>query len=178
MLTPLAQLFITERHRPRAGVVGHSVPLASEIDVVDRALDPVLITSTRGTFLESRVSRMGYVRFGFSECPLEREGALVLELHRQLVRCAEAKGWDCVAACPADAAARMRMKGETPFHLVAGPWLEEEEVGGARVLDVGLPSGIALLVTSPVRAGLYTRIGDHVGVIAHCVDRYFVAVVL
>lgn len=171
MLTPLSQLFFTERHRLRAGEVGHSVPLASEVDLNDRSLEPLMVTNTRGTFLPSRVARGGYLRFGFSECPLEREGAVVLELHKQLVAQSE------VAATPEEAVARMRRNGESPFHLAAGPWIEADEIEGARVLDVGLPRGIALLVVSPAKAGLHTRIGDYVGVIAFRVNRAFVAVV-
>lgn len=174
MLTPLSQLFVTERHRLRAGNVGHSVPLASEIDLDDPALEPLMVTTTRGTFIQSRVAKGGYLRFGFSECPLDREGALVLGLHRQLVAHSEVS---CVVATPEQAAAQMRLNGETPFHLAAGPWIEADEIGGARVLDIGLPQGIALLMASPAKAGLHTRIGDYVGVLAFRVNRAFVAVV-
>lgn len=177
MLTPLSQLFITERHRLRAGNVGHSVPLASEVDMDDRALEPLMVSTTRGTFLPSRIARDGFARFGFSECGIEREGALLLEFHKQLVQLSTAHGWECVVDSPEIAVSRMRDHGEIPFHLAAGPWIEVDDIGGARVLDVGLPQGLALLVTTPSKAGLYTRIGDYVGVLAHRVDRFFVAVV-
>lgn len=177
MFTALSQLFITERHRPRAGAVGHSVPLASEIDVDDRSIEPVVVSTTRGTFLESRVSRHGYLRFGFSECRVDLEGKLVLELHGLLVELSKQHRWGSISPTPESAVQHMLANGEKPFHLAAGPWLEVDEVGGARVLDVGMPQGVALLVTSPVDAGLYTRIGDYVGLVAYRVNRAFVAVV-
>jgi hypothetical protein len=151
--------------------------LASEIDVDDRSLDPVMITGTRGTFLESRVARGGYLRFGFSECPMDLEGALLLEFYKQLVKLATEKKWSCVAESPESAVAVMKANGETPFHLVAGPWVEADDIEGARVLDIGFPRGAALLVASPARAGLHTRIGAHVGVLAYRINRAFVAVV-
>jgi hypothetical protein len=102
---------------------------------------------------------------------------MVLAFHKKLVELAKLKHWDCVAGSPEDAVARMRAHGETPFHLAAGPWIEEEDVGGVQVVDLGLPTGVALLAASPAKAGLHTRIGNHVGLVAYRVDRLFMAVV-
>jgi len=167
-------MFVTERHRLRASNVGHSMPLASEIDVQDRSIEPLFITTTRGTFLKSRVSRAGYVRFGFSECPLEQEPALVREFHRVLGATAQASGWGCCAATVDDALKLMRGRGVKPCHAVAGPWLEAPD--DVKVLDAGFPEGVALVLPEPSAAGLHTRVGDYVGILAYRVDRCFVAV--
>ena len=174
MLTLLARLFVPERHRPRAGTVGHSIPLASEVDVHEEALDPVMVTSTRGGFLVSRVASGGYVRFGFSDCGLDQEKVLLATFVQELVLKSHQNQWGCVVDTVEDAVDRMIEKGEAPVHLVTGPWLTRRE--GLVVLDADLPEGQALLVTSPARAGIYTRIGDYVGVAAYKVDRRFIAI--
>lgn len=174
MFTLLSQLFVTERHRLRAGYVGHAMPLASEIDVDDHSIEPLLITTTRGTFLESWVSRAGYARFGFSECPIEEEATLIREFHRVLVARSRVNGWGCVAATVGDALTLMRGRGANPCHVVAGPWLNA--MGNLKVLDAGFPEGAALLLPEPSAAGLHTRVGDYVGILAYRVDRCFAAV--
>lgn len=174
MLTLLSQMFVTERHRLRAGNVGHSMPLASEVDTNDRSIEPLMITTTRGTFLQSRVSRGGYARFGFSECTGDQEATLVREFHRMLVSRSKLNGWSCVAAGVGEAMGLMRGKGVKPCHLVAGPWLKAAE--DVKVLDAGFPDGVALLAADPSVAGLHTRVGDYVGILAYRVDRCFVAV--
>lgn len=176
-MTLLAQLLIAERHRPRAGAVGHSVPLALELDVAGRSLEPLLISTTRGTFLESRVSRAGYARFGFSECPLSAEPVLVREFYRVLVACGKANEWRCMAATVEEAIQLMLGRGVRPGHLVVGPEWSSTSIE-LPVLDGGFSPGSALLVAEPTEAGLYVRVGEHVGILAYRVDRNFVAVTL
>jgi hypothetical protein len=175
VLTLLSQLFVTERHRLRGGEVGHSVPLASEVDVGDRSIEPLMISTTRGTFLESRVAKGGYARFGFSECGIAAEAGLVQEFHRVLVARTEVNGWPSLVGSVDDALRVMLGHGVKPGHLVAGAWLEPG--AGVPVLDGGFPGGTALLVAEPAGAGLHTRVGDYVGILAYRVDRCFVAVV-
>jgi hypothetical protein len=150
------------------------MPLASEVDTQDRSIEPLMITTTRGTFLESRVSRGGYARFGFSECVADQEAALLQEFHRMLISRSKINGWSCVAGTIGDAMRLMQGKGVKPCHLVAGPWLKVAE--DVKVLDAGFPDGAALLVADPSIAGLHTRVGDYVGILAYHVDRCFVAV--
>lgn len=177
MLTLLSHLFVTERYRRRAANVGHSMPLASEVDINDRSIEPLMITSTRGTFLESRVARGGYVRFGFSECGLDQEAGLIQEFHRVLISCAKMNGWSCVSNTVNGALSLMRGNGVRPGHIAAGPWLSDLEFDGVKVLDAGFPQGSALLVAEPSSAGLHTRVGDYVGVLAYKVNLTFVAII-
>jgi hypothetical protein len=175
MLTLLSEIFITERHRLRAGQVGYSMPLASEVDVQDRSIEPLLITTTRGTFLQSRVSSAGYARYGFSECSVKQEGTLLQEFHRVLLDRTNVNGWRSAASTVGEALRVMSDHGVKPYHLVGGPWLGGGP-GDVRVLDGGFSDGLALLVAEPSAAGLHTRVGDYVGVLAYRVDRCFVAV--
>jgi len=177
MLTLLSEIFITERHRLRAGNVGYSMPLASEIDVDDRSIEPLMITTTRGTFLQSRVSAAGYARFGFSECPVNQEGALLQEFHRVLLSRIDANGWISAAPTVGEALRLMSSQGIKPRHLVGGPWLADGAAAReVKVLDAGFTEGSALLIAEPAVAGLHTRVGDYVGVLAYRVNRCFVAV--
>lgn len=150
------------------------MPLASEIDIEDRSIEPLMISTTRGTFLESRISRAGYARFGFSECRVEQEEVLVREFHRALVSRAKTNGWPC-ASTVGEAVDLMARKGARPCHLAAGPWVASAG-DGVKVLEAGFSQGTALLVAEPSTAGLQTRVGDYVGVLAYRVDRCFVAV--
>jgi hypothetical protein len=179
VLSLLSHVFVTERHRPRAGQVGFSVPAFSEIDVGEDNIEPLLATNMRGTFLQTRVSRHRQARFGFSECDLDRgEGALLCEFHKVLVQTAEHENWDNVTTSISDALERMQSFGTTPkLVLLPASSSDFEPPPGVLPMLAGLPEGAALVVASPTLAGLHTRIGDHVGILAQRVNMSFVAVV-
>lgn len=178
MLSLLSHVFVTERHRPRAGQVGFAVPAFSEIDVGEDDIEPLLATNMRGTFLRTRVSLHRQARFGFSECGLAQEEALLREFHRVLVETAAHENWTNVTSSIPDALERMQSFG-TPPKLVLLPASSSDFEPPAGVLPmlIGLPEGTALVVASPHLAGLHTRIGDHVGILAQRVNMTFVAVV-
>ena len=176
MLSILSQLFVVERHRPRAGDVGHSVPALSEIEVAEGAqIEPLLVTNMRGTFLPTRVAKEGYIRHGYSECPPDQEGELLKELYRVL----RAQGWGNVAPTLTAACAIMDAHGLTPKTMVQSSELPSDYEDGCGVKVWGsdhLPLGSALVVASPEAAGTYTRIGNHVGVVIQRADQTFVVV--
>ena len=167
----LAQVFLTERHRQRAGHVGFSLPAFSEIEA-SPDIEPLLATNMKGTFLRTRVSSFGHARFGFSEMEVSNEPLLLLELHRVLVVQASKEGWHNVVSTVPEALSRMSEFGIKPsVVLSAGP-----EVEDVRGLPVAFPEGVALVVGPAEAVGLHTRIGGHVGILAYRVSTAFVAV--
>lgn len=176
MLTLLSHLFVAERHRLKAGDVGFKVPLMSEIDVSDRSIEPLLVTSARGTFMPTVVSKLGYVRFGFSKCQPDQEPGLLVEFHRALVERSRANAWGNVVSTLEEGVGLMRSLNIPLVFVLSSvddPKLAED---GFVNLRCPLPSGSALISTRPEVAGLYTRVGDSVGIVAHNCDTSFVAV--
>ena len=177
MLSLLSHVFVTERHRPRAGQVGFAVPAFSEIDVGEDNIEPLLATNMRGTFLRTRVSLHRQARFGFSECGLAQEGALLREFHRVLVATAANENWTNVTSSIPEALERMQSFGTAPkLVLLPANSSDFEPPAGVLPMLIDLPDGAALVVASPQLAGLHTRIGDHVGILAQRVNMTFVAV--
>jgi hypothetical protein len=172
VFSALSQLFTVERHRPRAGEVGFSVPAITEIDVADGDIEPLLATNMRGGFLRTRVSRAGTARYGYSECALDQEPALFRVFYQTLVREAEREGWGTVRTV-SEACELMTLRGVRPAVVVAPEALET----GLRCLVSELPPGAALVSAGPVASGVYTRIGNYVGILAYRVDKVFVVVV-
>lgn len=172
MFSILSQMFVPERHRPRAGEVGFSVPAFSEVDVV-AGVDPLLATNMRGTFLKTRTSRQGTARFGFTECPLAHEEKLIQELYRVLRSTALEREWGTVASVP-DACARITAAGLRPTLVVSS---ESPGIHGLRsLLTPSLVAGSALVIAQPEASGLYTRIGDHVGILVYRIHAAIVVV--
>jgi hypothetical protein len=168
----LAQIFLTERHRQRAGNVGYSLPAFSEIEAAPD-IEPLLATNMKGTFLRTRLSSLGHARFGFSEIDVAQEAVLLLELHRVLVAQAAKEGWRNVVSTVPEALSRMREFGIKPSVLLAAA----PEVEGIQGVPVAcFPEGVALVVGPAEAVGLHTRIGAHVGILAYRVSTAFVAV--
>jgi hypothetical protein len=168
LLTLLAHLFVAERHRPRASTVGFSRPYLSEIDVEDRSIEPLLATNSQGKFLNTHVSKLGYARFGYTECTPDDEGKILVELHKALAQ---------LYVCASDAKSGldlMRGGGVTPRVVVSDTGEDVDGVVGVRCQE--FPKGCALIIAPAEGAGLYTRIGSSVGVLAKRVDKCFVAV--
>ena len=175
VLTLLSHLFVTERHRAVAGNVGLRVPLMSEIDVPDRSCEPLLVTNAKGSFLPTVVAKLGYVRFGFSKCSPDQEPRLLVEFHRVLVERSRASGWGNVVSSIDEGVSLLRSSNPLVFVVssLEDPKLTED---GFVNLRCPLPSGAALLSTRPDVAGLYTRVGDSIGIVAKKCDTSFVAV--
>lgn len=177
MLTLMSHLFVTERHRPQAGKVGHRVPVLSEIDVTDRSIEPLLVSNAKGSFVPTVVAKLGYVRFGFSECQPDQESRMLMEFHRVLVDRSRSCGWGNVVSSIEDGLKLMRGTVAPPVFVLISrddPAPKEE---GFVLLKCPLPSGSALISTRPEIAGLYTRVGDSLGIVAKCCDASFVAVI-
>jgi len=173
MFSVLSQLFITERHRQRAANVGFSLPALLEHDV-QASVEPLLATNMRGTFLRTRVSRTGSVRSGFSECPIDKEPELLREFWNVLIKEGEQEGWDNTAPTVEEALEKLRKAGLTPKTLVVASDLDGAPEG-LRVLKSELPGG-ALAAAEPEVTGIYTRVGDHVSIMAQRVNVALVVV--
>jgi hypothetical protein len=153
-LSILAHLLVTERHRQRAAPAGgFSIPFMSEREVPPET-EPLLVTNARGGFTQTRRSREGLARFGFSPCPLEGEPILLGRLYNALEFM---RGTSC------------KPKNLVVSENLVSQFTTDESGGlvgsvdGIRVLSAKLPLGVALLFTNPSTLGVYVRIGDYLG---------------
>lgn len=194
----LERLLTVEREARRSSMHGgFSIPAMSERAAAkDEA--PFLVTNMRRTLLPTRLSVDGNVRFGFSECLPEQDGALLVELHRVLSELSLRSGWNNRCRGLSEAVERIRMLGSEPFHLVVGPdqlteacgetvSVEDAEkmmlaqgfvvkVSGVKVLAGPLLPGTAMVTASPSQLGVYTRVDDRLGLLLKRVDRAVVLV--
>lgn len=170
----LSSLFVTERHRAKAGSVGFSIPTMVEITVPDLSIEPLVTTNMTGKFLPTRVAKQGYVRMGFHECELNHEGVVVGALYSALSALGVERKWNNTATTVELAAYKMLSAGYRPLTVVT------------RDLEVKAPEGIVvrynpdvpgtLLCAEPRMTGLHIRVKDYIGVVAHHVDKAFVVV--
>jgi len=174
MLSILSQLFITERHRQRAANVGFSLPALLEHDTRDPDIEPLLATNMGGMFLRTRVSSTGCARSGFSECPLDNEPALLHEFCRVLIAEGEREAWGNTVSTVSEGLDKVQRAGLTPTALVSVS-KQPEVPEGLRAFTSELPCE-ALIAAQPGVTGLYTRIGDHVSILAQKVSTAFVVV--
>lgn len=187
------RLLAPERLRQRAARAGFATPAMQEIDWPGARV-PLLATNMRGTFLPTRPSRVGTIRYGFSACPVDEEGPLLRELCRVLLEVIHVNRCTSIQA----AIERMRSQGLEPKSLVMaeaqlpeilGPSADIEAakrsmsllgyvtlMDGMQILIADLPSGTALVGASPWQLGRYTRVGDHVGILLQGVDRSLMVV--
>jgi hypothetical protein len=172
-LSILAYLLVTERHRQRAASGGgFSVPVMSEREVPPEA-EPMLVTTARGGFLQTRRNREGMARFGFSVCPLESESTLLGRLYSALGSLSEGSNWGNRFSSAPAAIEYMQASPFKPKNLVVSEDLVSRfstetgelvgNIGDIRVLSAKLPMGGALLFTAPTALGVYVRIGDNLG---------------
>jgi len=171
----LAQLFVVERHRPRAGKVGFSIPTLGETLGVDSSIEPLLVTNMRGTFVRTHVSKDGCVRYGFSECTLDQEPNLLCEFYRTIIREGEKEGWGNKVDSIPQALEKMIGFGVTPKRLVV-PLNFSGAYEGLEVIKSALPEGSALVLSQSENAGNYIRTGDNVAIVAQRVSAQFVVV--
>jgi len=194
--TALERLFATERLRQRAAPQGgFAVPAMHERAATDSD-GPFLATNMRAAFLPTRTSREGIVRYGFSLVPVGTDDRLLGELYRTLLSFPAS---DAPPRCTSvqQAIARLHSHGMTPrtllipssalAEIVPGLSVEVAEesmrtksevavVGDLTILLADLPDGAALVAAAPALVGVYTRVGDYLGVLVQQSTKTVVAV--
>lgn len=178
MLSLLAHLFVTERHRARAGNTGHARPCVSEVTITDNSIEPLMATNMSGVFLNTRISKQGYARFGFTEVDYTQEVDLLRALHSAVVANGKSLGWENNATSFEDAINKMAGNGIFPATIVAAKHPGIELHKDTRFVQAPLGERVGLVLASPIEVGLYTRVRDHAGVLVHRADRAIVAVTL
>ncbi len=191
-VTIFAHLLVTERYRQRAArSSGFAIPALQEIDLpAGASVSPVLATNMRGKFLPTRCSSDHRIRYGFSNCSLEEEPLLLRELHSTLSTLSTKEKWGNRCSSRPEAIQKMLANGLQPKTLLLpeeqlpeGSKVEEAreqmrlyghaaiDVDGMKVLLAPLPSGTSMVVAAPSEAGLYTRVGNYLGLLITRVDR-------
>ena len=191
--TALERIFLPERHRQRAAKAGFSIPAMQEI-LLGADAAPLLVTNMRGTFLPARCSASGFARYGFSECSIEGESSLIVEFHKVLSRLSAREGWSNRCTTIQEAISRLSepkslVISEAILAEVMGDEIGIEEarrlmamrgyvamLDGMQVVLSDLSEGAALVLASPKVTGFYTRVGEHLGVLAQRVDRAIMVV--
>ena len=189
----LERMLVPERLKRRAAHTGFALPAMEERPTTQEE-GPYLVTNMRASFLPTRMSSTGSVRFGFSTVTPENDDKLLTTLHRSLT--AQAAG----NPCPSVEAAIQRLLSrgyEARTMVLPESWLPEicgpdfdvskarelmslqgyvTKLGEVQVLVADLPSNMAFVAAAPALVGLYTRVADAVGVIIFRADRSIVAV--
>lgn len=175
------RLLVTERYRQRAAPDGgFSVPIMLE-RMVDPAYEPVLVSNTKGKFVVTRV-KDGVAKFAFFACGVDEEGPALAELYRTLLGLSSHPGWPTPATTVQEALRKM------PFakSVILSPDLTAEVCGaeftaeqcsilmqlqghlavvnGVQFLSAPLPEKCALLLAAPDKFGVYTRVGNYLGI--------------
>lgn len=172
--------------------VGHSRPVLCEQEVGPDD-GPFLATNLRGTFLPTSRSLDGVARFAFTECPVGEEDRLLSELYDVLWKASVQQDWSNRCISLGQARERMVSLGLEPrTFIVSLSFLKDlstedadklmqfqgyvTEVEGIRILASTLPPGRAILVATPIQAGLYVRSGDYVGLLVYHANRSLILV--
>jgi hypothetical protein len=174
-------LLVAERLRPRADSgAGFSVPALSERGVVD-GLDPILVTNARRGFVVTRKNREGMARFGFSPCTLEEEPALLVDLVYRVASLSVEHGWVNRFKSVGEAIDSMSVSRFKPKNLVlprgmVSRFTDDEgvqhgKVEGLQLLSTDLPDKCAILTADSPALGVYTRVGDYIGLQLYNVDK-------
>jgi hypothetical protein len=204
--TVLGRLFVPERRNMRmpeklqasirSGV--SSRPALNELEVPDD-VEPLLSTNAARQFVQTRRSSVrGTARYGFSEVPVDEEEQLVIELYMSLLDFSLKNQWGNRCNSVTEAVTRLRGLGLEPALLVVpesvlpdicGPdfdpkWASQmmkaqgyvATVDDMQVMTADLPPGAALVSTHPEFAGLYTRVGDYLGLMIQRADRAIMVV--
>lgn len=179
--SPLSFLLVTERLRQRASSQGgFSVP-AMEERAVPAGAEPILASSMRGAFLQVRRGSDGVARYGFFLCPPAEEGEILIRLFLRVSDLALELNWPNVFSSIPEALAAMRASTVPPKTVVLPTGQELPEgyasVEGVQVVtSPSLPEGSALVAASPPALGVYTRVGDHLGLQFYNVPRTLMVV--
>lgn len=174
-LSVLAHLLSTERYRQRAAPLGgFSTPVMLEREVPE-GLESILATNARGSFMPTRRNQEGVARYGFFVCPLEREEDVLLRLFETVWSMSLSGSWGNRFSSVAEAVAAMRATSLPPKTIIipsssASALCGQElpagritVVDGVQVVTSSLPEGSAIVATIPAALGVYTRVGDHLG---------------
>lgn len=191
-LSILTHLLITERERPRAAAkgAGFGIPAMMEREALYKNADPVLGSGSRGQFLVTPQTRDGFYRYALSPCPFETENGILAQLHETVWNEGVRRGWSNRAPTVLAGLKVMKDFGLIPKSIViplslaatfCPPEIEVEEgqissVGGVSVLVGPLPEGSALIAAEPALVGVYTRIGDYLGLQLYGVSKTLVVV--
>lgn len=177
----VSHLLHVERHRQRitrsAMASGFATPALGEIEIGSSDEPRLLASNMRGTFLQTRKSSEGVVRYGFSTCTVADEGVLATELARVLWDLPEGDGIRCNAV--ATAVEAFRSQGLEPRTLVVSSQLARTVLGQdamppeglagvvdkMQVLVTGFPETVALVALAPRLAGFCVRVGDSLGML-------------
>lgn len=189
----LERMLVPERMKVRAANTGFAIP-AMEERPASKDDGPFLVTNMRGTFLPTRLSAAGAVRFGFSPVPLGEDDKLLLTLHRTIS--AQFPASRCTSI--EEATKRLLSHGmEARTIVLPEGWLPEicgpdvalttaretmarqgyvTKIDDVQILVADLPPELAFVAAAPSLVGLYTRIADSLGVLLFRSDRAIVAV--
>ena len=189
MATVLDRIFDTERLRKRAAPSGgFAVPIMQE-RAVTHNVEPVLVTNTRGEWIQSRMSSNNDVRCGLFPCsPMDE----TVVFHR-LLATIQAGGWCKRCSSVSEALKQIPGAGEHPTAIVIsqedlkGIGLEEDQAeklmqyqgfisrqGNLTTLVGPLPSGQSLVVAHDV--GLYIRVDEYLGLMLFRADTNLILV--
>lgn len=175
-VSALSYILEVERHRSRACAQGGlSVPMMIETEP-PKEFSSFLVTNTRKGLVDTRRTREGLVRVGFSLVPLDEEPKFFDHIVRTLVCKAHEAGWKNQFSTIPDGVSYLTSNHLAPKSIVLSESLVEryrsDKLGvspklleGVQVLqspESSLPEGFALITTSPV--GYYIRTGDYLGV--------------
>jgi hypothetical protein len=148
---------------------------------VEMKHEPLLVTNTRGQFVLSRRTRDGKGRYGFFECPLEDEAKLLPVLYTTLLTYCRTPGWPTPVPSVAAALDRLPMArsivlSSSLISSICGEGFTPEQVAtlmkvqghvaivnGIQVLAGELPENSAIVSVEPASLGVYTRVGDYLG---------------
>jgi hypothetical protein len=191
--TVLERLFEVERIRRRDDPKGgFTVPVMHERTVSPKVL-PLLVTSTRGRMLPTRLFSSGCARCGIFPCSLESEPDLLCRLLDTLEEISIEKDWP--NRCTSIQAARVQMEqAGLPVRSIVlakadlasiGVDTETAEKlmslqgyvtlhGSTQTLVADLPPGRGLVVSAD--AGLYVRIDEFLGLMLFNYNTRFITV--
>jgi hypothetical protein len=168
-------------------------PILNEVDVPED-VHPLLVTNADRRFVTTtRSASRGCARYAFSEVPLEEEGVFVVEMYMSLLEISLSRGWTNRCNSVADAVNRLRnsliepaflIVPETVLPEICGPDYDPAQtavlmmrqghvavVDNMQVLPSDLPPGSAMVLAEPNTFGMYTRVGDYLGVMIQRADR-------
>jgi len=190
----LEQILSVERYRQRVSEKrgGYAMPVLGK-RAMSPAEGPFLVTNARGRFAATRVSRDGFVNFGFSPSPPdESQDELLLRLYEAARHFSALEGWSTRCSRVSEAIDRLRGSGLSPRSLiipmatvkeVCGVELQASESGfvtkiegDVRVYVAPLPEDAALVLPAPETLGLFSRVGDYVGIVMKHANRTLMVV--
>lgn len=195
--SPLARMLLTERHRQRAATMGGFASPAIQERKIEEGAMPLLVTNARGGFVEfPRLTREGCARYGFSLIPVSQEDVLLGVLYRAVSELSTRHGWLNRCRGVPEAVDRLRSAGLEPRSLiipesmlpvVMDPGYDLTAVrrlatlrgfvgvvDGMQVMLSNLPEGAAIVAAGAPHVGIYTRVGDHLGLLLQRVNRIMV----